>query len=67
MSRFSAELFLSRSTEKLRTGTFLSFTKNLISKIFMEKRVGGGRREGVSKFSVNFFCLSSGKTRRGIL
>ena len=51
-SRFSVENFLSGSIEKLRIRTLLCFTKFLVPKKFMEKR---GRREGVSRVSVNFF------------
>ena len=63
-SRFSIENLLSRSTEKLRRGTLLCFTKFLVSKKFVDKR-GGRRREGVSRFSVkNFLFHSAEKIRR---
>ena len=63
ISRFSIENLLSHSTEKLRRGTLLRFTKFLISKKFMDKR---GRREGVSRFSVKIFLSHSAeKFRRG--
>ena len=51
ISQFSIENLLSHSTEEHRRGTLLCFHK--ISGI--EKR--GGGREGVSRFSVNIFCL----------
>ena len=41
ISRFSIENFLSHSTNKLRNGTRLSFTKILVSRNFMNKRGGG--------------------------
>ena len=63
ISRFSIENSLSHSTEKLRRGTLLSFTKFLVSKKFMDKRGGG-----VSRFSVkNFLSHSAEKFRRGTL
>ena len=42
-SRFSKDTLLSHSTEKLRRGTFLRFTKFLLSKNFKDKRVGRGK------------------------
>ena len=57
ISRFSIEHLLSCSTEKLRRGTILSFTKLLVSKKLMDKR-GGGGRERVSRFSVEKFFVS---------
>ena len=67
MSRFSVEIFLSHSTERLRRGTLLGFTKILVSKKIMDKR-GGGRGKGVSQFSVeNFLSHSAEKIRRGTL
>ena len=54
ISRFTIEYLLSHSTEKLRSGTFLCFTKFLVSKKFMDKRGGG-----VSGFFCQiFFCLT---------
>ena len=47
---------LSHSTEKLRTGTFLCFTKFLVSKKFMDKRGGGGRE--YHDFLSKIFCLT---------
>ena len=64
-SRISVEKFLSGSIEKFASGTFLCFTNFLVSKKFMDKR--GGRREVVSRVSINFFCLSAEKNRRGTL
>ena len=56
-SRFSVEVILSHSAEKLNGGTLLCcvsenswYRKNLWRK--------GGRGGGVSPFSVNFFCLT---------
>ena len=48
--------FLSQSTKKVRTGTFLQFERNPVSKKFSEKRRGDGTEE-VSRFSVEN-CLS---------
>ena len=60
ISRFSIENLLSHSTEKLRRGTLLCFTKFLVPKKFMDKR------GGVSQFSVNIFLSHSAeKFRRG--
>ena len=63
---------LSHSTEKLRRGTLLCFTKFLVSKKFMNKRGGGGvgerrgRREGTSRFSIeNILSHSAEKFHRG--
>ena len=55
MSRYSVKNVLSHSTEKHRRGTFLCFTKFLVSEKIKDKR---GRTEGVSRCSVNFFCLT---------
>ena len=55
-SRFSVKNFLSHSAEKLRRGTFLCFTKFLVSKKILYKR--GGRRKGLSQFSVESFGLT---------
>ena len=49
ISRFSIEKLVSHSTNKLRRETILCFTKNLVSKTFLDK--GGGGRELVSRFS----------------
>ena len=68
-SRISVENFLSGSIENLRSGTLLCLTNFLVSKKFFEKRRGGnaGGREGVSRFSVEtFFVTSVEKIRRGI-
>ena len=53
-SRFSIENFLSHSTNKLRNGTRLSFTKILVSRNFMNKRGGGG----VTIFRPNCFFFT---------
>ena len=50
VSRFSVKIVLSQSTEKLRRGTLLCFTKFLVSKKFMDKR--GRGEEG----SITIFC-----------
>ena len=55
ISRFSKEILLSHSTEKLRRGTFLCFTIFLVSEKLMDRR---GRAEDVSRYSVKFFCLT---------
>ena len=56
MSRLSVEIFLTRSTEKLRRGTFLCCVSKIpVAKKFMDKR---GGREGASRFSVNFFGIT---------
>ena len=56
MSRFSVELFLSRSIENFRRGALLRFTKSLVSKFFLEKR-GKRSREGgnIKIFRPKFF------------
>ena len=51
VSRYSVKIFLSHSTEKLRRGTFLVYTKFLVSRYFMEKR-WGVKEGGVSRYSV---------------
>ena len=40
VSRFSVNIVLSHSTERLRRGTLLCFTKFLVSKKFMDKKGG---------------------------
>ena len=55
------QVFLSHSTENFRRGTFLCFTKLLVSKNFMDKRWGGGKERGVSRCSVKC-CLSHSTT-----
>ena len=69
MPRFSAEIFLSQSTELFRRGTrntsVLCFIKFLLPKKFMDKK--GGVR-GLSKFPVeNFLSQNAGKFRKGTL
>ena len=54
ISRFSIENLLSPSTEKLRRGTLLCFTKFLVSKKFMDKR--GVGEEGEEGGSIKVFC-----------
>ena len=63
ISRFSIENLLSHSTEKLRRGTLLCFTKFLVSKKFKDKR-GGGYHDFLSNF---FLSHSAEKFRRGTL
>ena len=63
-SGFSKENFLSHSTEKLRRGTFLRFTKFLLSKKFMDKRVGRGR-EYHDFLSKKFLSHSTENLRTG--
>ena len=59
ISRFFIETLLSHSTEKLRRGTLLCFTEFPVSKKFFEKRWGEeGEEGGVSRFSVEKFCLT---------
>ena len=66
ISRFSVENLLSHSTEKLRRGTILCFTKLLVSKNLMDKR-GGGGREYHDFLSKSFLSHSAKKIRRGTL
>ena len=56
ISRFSREILLSHSIENLGWGTFLHFTKFLLSENIMDKRVGG-RKEYHDNLSV-FFWLT---------
>ena len=59
------QFYSSHSYEKLRTGTFLIFTKFLASKNFMDKRLGK-KEGGVSRYSVKIFLShSTEKLRRG--
>ncbi len=55
ISRFFMENLLPHSTEVFRRGTLLCFTKIPLSKKFMDKKLGGGSRDGVSRFSVKNF------------
>ena len=48
ITRLSNENLLSHSTEKLRRGTFLRFTKFLLSKKNLDKRVGEGEEYHVN-------------------
>ena len=63
ISRFPKKKLLSHSTEKLRRGTFLRFTKFLLSKNIMDKRVGGGKEYHVN-LSI-FMSHGTKKFRRG--
>ena len=65
ISRFSRETLLSHSIEKLRWGTFLHFTKFLLSENIMDKRVGG-RKEYHDNLSI-FFVSQYQKTSWGNL
>ena len=65
ISRFSIEIFLSHSTEKLPRGTLLCFTKFLVSKKFMDKR--GGVAEYHDFPSKVFLSYTAESFRRGIL
>ena len=61
-SRFSIEIFLSRSTEKTRRGTLLC----CVSEDFQERKsskIRGGRRGGVSRFSVVIIVKNVGVGR----
>ena len=62
-SRLSVDSFLSHSTEKLRSAN-LCLTKFLVSKKFMDKK-GGGRKEGVSPFSIKRILSLSTETFGG--
>ena len=55
ISRFSKEFLLSHSTEKLREGTFLCFTKFCYRKNLW---IRGGRTEGVSQDNLSKFFVS---------
>ena len=66
ISPFSVENLLSHSTEKLRRGTILCFTKLLVSKNLMDKR-GGAGREYHDFLSKSFLSHSAKKIRRGTL
>ena len=55
------ENFLSHRTEKIRKGSLLCFTKNQVSKKFMDKRGGGSIRI----FCQNFFRLRMSKKFAG--
>ena len=57
ISRFCIENLLSHSTEKLRRGTLLCFTKFLVSRNFLDKRGEEGGREYHDFLSKNF-CLT---------
>ena len=69
ISRFSIENLLCHSTEILRKGTLLCFTKFLVSKKFVDIR--GGRRGGGGRehhdFVKNFLSHGAEKFHRGTL
>ena len=62
MSRFSVEIFVSHSAEKVRKGIllFLFLRKFPVSKSFMDERGGG-----VSRFSVENFWSHNAEKFRG--
>ena len=64
MSRFFVEFACLAVAKKFCRGTLLCFTKFPVSKNSMDKR-GGGRRKGVSQFSVENFCLTLPKKIAG--
>ena len=64
-SRFSKETLLSHNTENFRRGTFLRFTKFLLSKKFMDKRWVGGKEH--HDFLLKNFCLTVPKNIVGNL
>ena len=66
VSRYSVKVFVSHRTENLRRGTFLCFTKSLVSAKFMDKRGGGGRLEYHDILS-KIFCLTVPKNFVGEL
>ena len=66
-SRFSRENLLSGSTEKLRRGTILCFTKLLVSKKLMDQRGGEVGREYHDFLLKSFLFHSAEKVRRGTL
>ena len=65
VSRSSVKIFLSHSTDKLRRGTFLFYTKFLVLKYFLDTR-WGVKEGGVSRYSFeSFFSQSTENLRRG--
>ena len=57
MLRFYVDNFLCHNAETFRRGTLLCYFRNfLVAKKFMDKREGG-----VSRFSVEVFCLTMPK------
>ena len=65
ISLFTAENFLSHSTETFRRGNLLCFRKFFVSKNFMDKKCKG---EGVSRVSVgNILSHSTEKLPKGTL
>ena len=67
VSRFSVENFLSNLVGKIRSGGPLCFKKNLISKIFTQKRLGVKvrTRGWASRFCHSFFVSQCRKTSCG--
>ena len=64
VSRYSVKNVLSHSTDKLRRGTFLFYTKFLVLKYFMDTRCGV-KEGGVSRYSFeSFFSQRTEKLRR---
>ena len=64
LSRYSVKIFLSHSTDKLRSGTFLFHTNFVVSEYFMEKR-WGVKEGGVSRYSVKKLLSQSTEELRG--
>ncbi len=63
--RFSEENLLSHSTEKLRRGTLLCFTKFPVAGTFNDKRGGGGGGKEYQAFQLKSFCLTLSKVFLG--
>ena len=60
------QMCFSHRIENFRRGTLLCFTKSLVSKKFMDGKVGG-EEDGVTRFSVDSFCLTVAKNFVGEL
>ena len=58
ITRVSIESLLSHTTEKLRTGTLLCFTKFLIPKISINNEEGEEEGGSITIFFKKFFCLT---------
>ena len=69
LSHDFVSIFFCLSAEKFRRGNLsdLCIRKILVSKKIMDKRGGGRKEEGVSRFPVEFFMSSAEKFRKGIL
>ena len=63
--RFSKENLLSHGTEKLLRGTFLCFTKSLVSEVFMDQRGEGEDGRSIATFCQTFFVSQYRKTPWG--